>query len=131
MGKGSGTKGQGGLGKADQKKGTQQIEILFKVVAYNIRSFTTDEKLETLMKEFQNQHWDVIVLIETWRETREELWTTRWGHTWCGGGGIVVVSVAGVVVATVWVRVSNVLWAPLRVADARCQPPCICAAARQ
>ena len=54
---------------------------------YNVRSFNKEEKLEALLEELKNVHWDITVITETWREFKDEMWKTEAAHTFCGMGG--------------------------------------------
>ena len=59
------------------------------ILTYNVRSLLLcmDDKLDMLFEELRGIHWDVLVLVETWREECEEMWPTVSGHLWCGSGG--------------------------------------------
>ena len=59
------------------------------ILTYNVRSLLLcmDDKLGMLFEELRGIHWDVLVLVETWREECEEMWPTVSGHLWCGSGG--------------------------------------------
>jgi hypothetical protein len=46
-----------------------------------------EERIQWLLKEVGDLSWDLIVLTETWRAERVEVWRTEHGHTWLGSGG--------------------------------------------
>eukprot|EP00959_Pyramimonas_sp_CCMP1952_P212011 4436982-Pyramimonas_sp.AAC.1 len=46
-----------------------------------------DDRVERCLEELGNQHWDVLVFVETWREQKVESWDTKRGHRWFGSGG--------------------------------------------
>ena len=55
-----------------------------KFIVYNVHSLMGDERLELLYQELEKVEWDVIVLVETWREEALEKFTTDRDHLWCG-----------------------------------------------
>ena len=43
----------------------------FVVINYNVHSLIRfDERIERLIKELGDRHWDILVFSETWREER-------------------------------------------------------------
>ena len=64
-------------------------EFKFTVLAYNIHSLINfDERMERLLFEIGDLHWDVLAISETWRKERLETWETTHGHIWFGSGGV-------------------------------------------
>ena len=63
------------------------------VITYNIHSAMPDNRLEAISAELENVNWDLLVLVETWREASTEQFNTESGHTWYGSGGCKVVVV--------------------------------------
>ena len=59
----------------------------FIVLSYNVRSLDSGHRLEMLLAELKDRPWDLIVIVETWRESSEEFWKTSDGHMFCGAGG--------------------------------------------
>ena len=45
--------------------------------------------MDELMAELDTTEWNAVLLNETWREKKEELWSTPSGHLFCGAGGTV------------------------------------------
>lgn len=61
---------------------------IFAIIHYNVHSLMCfEERTERIFMELGNQHWDVLVFSETWREEQSEAWTIPEGHTWFGSGG--------------------------------------------
>ena len=46
-----------------------------------------EERIERLLFELGDTHWDILIFSETWREGRVETWETESGHNWFGSGG--------------------------------------------
>ena len=44
-----------------------------------MRSMSSNERLEDLLSELYRVEWDVILLSETWRQSKE-IWETQQGH---------------------------------------------------
>ena len=62
--------------------------VPFVIISYNIHSLQDFcARVERLLKEIGDRRWDLIVLTETWRAERVEVWRTDDGHTWLGSGG--------------------------------------------
>ena len=52
----------------------------------NVQSIMTDEREQLLLEELSHIEWDICLLNETWREKKEEIWTSS-GHMFMGSGG--------------------------------------------
>eukprot|EP00973_Karenia_brevis_P092905 12414597-Karenia_brevis.AAC.1 len=63
------------------------LHTKFRIILINARSFTNDDRLEELLLELTDVHWDAVVVNETWREAREEFAEVHDGHVWFGSGG--------------------------------------------
>ena len=57
------------------------------VITYNIHSAMSEHRLELILAELHDIDWDIIVLVETWREEIEEKLVVSAGHTFYGSGG--------------------------------------------
>ena len=66
---------------------TDSFGVPFIVFLYNVRSLDASHRLDLLINELRDKPWDLIVIVETWREHSEELWKTSEGHMFCGAGG--------------------------------------------
>ena len=66
---------------------SQSTSVSFDIYVKNVRSLTTDARLEELTEEANAVSWDVILVNETWREEAEELVEPESGHIWMGSGG--------------------------------------------
>lgn len=58
------------------------------IYVYNIHSLQSEERFDLLYHDLDEFDWDIIIIVETWRETRREKFTTKRKHFFCGGGGI-------------------------------------------
>jgi exonuclease III len=47
----------------------------------------SNERLEAILEELTDIHWDVLVLVETWREAEKEDFALPSGHKFYGSGG--------------------------------------------
>ena len=56
-----------------------------RTIRQNARSFTSDDRKQKLDIEADQQHCDIVLMNETWRQN-EELWTTAEGHTFAESG---------------------------------------------
>ena len=77
---------------------SSKIRILTK----NVFSIQTEERLQELMGELRLIEWDVVVLTETWRATREENFIFADGHQFLGSGGTVGERGVAVIVHRRW-----------------------------
>ena len=50
------------------------------IFVYNINSLMSNDRFELLYRELEGTRWDIIVLVETWREVPEEKFVTGRGH---------------------------------------------------
>ena len=53
----------------------------------NVMSLLSSERELQLLEELALVEWDVVLLNETWKGSREEIWTTPDGHMFLGSGG--------------------------------------------
>jgi len=60
---------------------------VFRLILKNCRSLSSDERIEELLAEADDTHWDCIMVNETWRELKEENVELSCGHLWFGSGG--------------------------------------------
>ena len=60
------------------------------------------ERMEMMVTDLEEINWDVVAVVESWREEKEEMWKTKWGHTWCGGGGMKGKRGTGFLIHTRW-----------------------------
>ena len=61
-----------------------------------------DERLEGVLQDLGEVQWDVIVFTETWREEVQEIFETKYGHTWFGSGGVRGGKGVGILVNSRW-----------------------------
>ena len=67
------------------KKQDARVKLLMK----NVMSLQMEQRLDELMAELDTTEWNAVLLNETWREKKEELWSTPSGHLFCGAGGTI------------------------------------------
>ena len=53
----------------------------------NVGSLFASDRLDTLTAELDMCTWDVVLLTETWRSEREDIFTLPSGHLFVGSGG--------------------------------------------
>ena len=61
---------------------------LVTIITYNVQSVLSEDRFEALLEEIADIHWDVLVLVETWREAKREQFTVGSGHHFYGSGGL-------------------------------------------
>ena len=61
--------------------------ISLQIFGKNVQSLQTDAREDELLEELECFDWDVVLLNETWRSQKQERWTTKEGHMFCGSGG--------------------------------------------
>ena len=61
------------------QKEVSQEKTTFVVLQKNTRSMNSTERLEELLKEVHQTAWDLILISETWRQSKE-VWETQQGH---------------------------------------------------
>ena len=71
----------------ERKSGQSANE--FVILQYNVHSLVKfEERIDLLMNEVGDLHWDLFAISETWRAERSEAWETVGGHSWLGSGGM-------------------------------------------
>lgn len=75
-----------------------------RLIAYfkNVRGFADDCRLDELMHELQPVHWDVVLLNETMRMQKEELWESEYGHIFAGSGHDTPIRGVGILLHKRW-----------------------------
>ena len=59
----------------------------FIIFGKNIQSIQTEARVQELFAELETmQHWDAVLLNETWRELKEEHFETKEGHLFMAAG---------------------------------------------
>ena len=72
-------------GKKNNAK-TNNKDITFIVLQKNMRSRHSSERIEEMVCEFEGYRWDAILLSETWRQGKSEVWETHHKHMFMGAG---------------------------------------------
>ena len=57
------------------------------IITYNIHSAMSDSRLAAIEAELSDIHWDILVLVETWRLENFEIFATEAGNLFYGSGG--------------------------------------------
>ena len=73
--------GRGSSSKASHQDRNEkpQKKTTFIVLQKNTRSLSSSERLEEMICELQRVEWDVILISETWRQSKE-IWETQERH---------------------------------------------------
>ena len=59
-------------------------DVTLTVLQKNTRSLNSSERIEEMFSEVQGSKWDVILVSETWRSSKEEKWEPNQGHVVMG-----------------------------------------------
>ena len=57
------------------------------IISYNVHSVLSQARFDALLEEIKDIEWDIIVLVETWREEVRENFLLDAGHYWYASGG--------------------------------------------
>ena len=60
--------------------------VMFRCLLKNVMSIMTEEREQQLFYELDLITWDIVLLNETWRNRKQEIWTTS-RHLFVGAGG--------------------------------------------
>ena len=73
--------------KRNDEKATNN-DVTFIVLQKNMRSMHSSERIEELVCEceLEGYRWDAILLSETWRQDKAEMWKTHHEHIFMGAG---------------------------------------------
>jgi hypothetical protein len=85
------------MANANSNQAVTTIRILLK----NVQSIMTDTREEQLFEELTLIDWDVLLLNETWRSCKEEIWQKS-GHLFLGAGGTAHKSGVAILVHKRW-----------------------------
>ena len=61
-------------------------DVTFKVLQKNMRSMHSSERIEEMVCELDGYRWDALLLCETWRHDKEEIWETHHKPIFMGAG---------------------------------------------
>ena len=59
-------------------------EITFIVIQKNVTSLCSSDRVEELAREVCDCRWDALLISESWRPGKAELWMTLQGHIYMG-----------------------------------------------
>ena len=71
-----------------QSRSEESKKTTFTVLQKKMRSLSSNERLDELIKELHRIDWDVILISETWRQNKE-VWETQQGHIMVESGQFV------------------------------------------
>ena len=61
-------------------------DVTFIVLQKNMRSMHSSERIEGMVCELEGYRWDALLLCETWRPDKSEIWETHHKHIFMGAG---------------------------------------------
>ena len=71
--------------KSNNEQATNN-DVTFIVLQKNMRSMHSSERVEEMVCELDGYRWDALLLCETWRRDKEEIWKTHHKHIFTGAG---------------------------------------------
>ena len=74
----------------------------FIVLLKNVRSLNSSERFEELTQEMEGCRWDALLISETWRCNKAEMWETQQGHIFMGSGRFANKHGVGILVNKKW-----------------------------
>ena len=72
-------------GKKNYEKNSKQISYVYGATK-NMTSMHSSERIEEMVSELESYRWDAILLSETWRQDKPEIWETHHKHIFMGVG---------------------------------------------
>ena len=72
--------------KKSQRETDDEKDVTFVVPEKNARSLNSSDRTEELIREAEDCKWDALLLCETWRPNKAEIWESRQGHMYMGAG---------------------------------------------
>ena len=73
--------------KKNQENGkAKSKDITFIMLQKNMRSIHSSERIEEMVCELEGYRWDAILMSETWRPDKSEIWETHQKHMFMGAG---------------------------------------------
>lgn len=60
--------------------------LYLRLLAKNVQSIQNEDRENELFAEAELLQWDLMMLSETWRKTKEEVWRSSAGHLFLGAG---------------------------------------------
>ena len=65
--------------KRNDEKNSKQRSYVYRATK-NMRSMHSSERIEEMVCELEGYRWDAILLSETWRQNKAEIWETHHKH---------------------------------------------------
>ena len=72
--------------KKSQRETDDEKDVTFVAPKKNARSLNSSDRTEELIREAEDCKWDALLLCETWRPNKAEIWESRQGHMYMGAG---------------------------------------------
>ena len=63
-------------------------DVTFILPQKNMRSVHSSERIEEMICELEGYRWDALLLSETWRHDKVEIWETHHKHIFMGAGNM-------------------------------------------
>ena len=64
----------------ENKESTKTEKHHFYRATKNMRSMNSSERIEEMVHELEGYRWDAVLLNETWRPAKSEIWETHQRH---------------------------------------------------
>ena len=61
--------------------------LSFDVIHKTVRSLHDNHRFEGRLKKIEGCRWEAILLCETWKSAKEEIWESHCGHIYMSAGG--------------------------------------------
>ena len=73
--------------EGEQRKCQHRTKRRYFSLCYNtMRSMDSSERIEGMIRELEGYRWDAVLLNETWRPAKSEMWETHQRHIFTGSG---------------------------------------------
>ena len=72
--------------KNKESESTKDKDITFIVLQKNMRSMNSSERIEEMISDLEGCKWDAVLLNETWRPPKSEIWETHHKRKNIGAG---------------------------------------------
>ena len=88
--------------KNQESEKTKSKDTTFIVVQKNMRSIHLSERIQEMVCELEGYRWDAILMSETWRPEKSEIWETHQKHIFMGAGKYDNKHGVGIMLNTKW-----------------------------
>ena len=63
---------------------TEERDVTFIVIQKKVMSLNSSDRFNQLIRDAEGCKWDALLISETWRSSKAEIWETRQGHIYIG-----------------------------------------------